>query len=238
MHEIANHKSQIANSAVEHLRVFCDFDGTISTVDVTDYILQNLADPSWLEIEARWERGEIGSRECMALQIALIKGGWTSIRELLHEVKLDPTFKPFVAWCAEKKIPLVVVSEGMDRVIHYLLRRDGIKPDAIWANRLCEDAHGKLVLEFPWQSLDERICNAGLCKCRVLERTHEQSFNVVIGDGNSDRCWAKHATFVAAKSKLLLHCRKNNIPCHPFEDFNMVRESLKQLLHRRAAKNT
>ena len=214
----------------DNLRVFCDFDGTITTVDVTDLILERLADPSWMEIEARWERGEIDSRECMARQVQLIHGGWAAIRELLDEVKLDPTFQPFVAWCAAQHIPLVVVSEGLDRVIHWLLRRDGIKVDAVWANRLCESTDGGLTLEFPWQALDQRVCHAGLCKCRVLERTPSNSFNVVIGDGLSDRCWTRHAAFVAAKSKLLGYCYANSIACLPFDDFVTVQRALEQML--------
>ena len=31
--------------------VFCDFDGTITQLDVTDQILSQLAHPSWREIE-------------------------------------------------------------------------------------------------------------------------------------------------------------------------------------------
>ena len=52
--------------------VFCDFDGTITQVDVTDQILAQLAHPSWREIEQEWMLGLIGSRECLERQIALV----------------------------------------------------------------------------------------------------------------------------------------------------------------------
>ena len=42
-----------------------DFDGTISVLDVTDSLLQRFGQPGWQELEDQWERGEIGSRECM-----------------------------------------------------------------------------------------------------------------------------------------------------------------------------
>ena len=61
------------------MRIFCDFDGTISQIDVVDFLLNRLAGPSWNEIEAEWLRGEIGSKECLARQIPLIQGGWKAV---------------------------------------------------------------------------------------------------------------------------------------------------------------
>ena len=43
--------------------VFCDFDGTITQLDVTDQILSQLAHPSWREVEQQWMQGLIGSRD-------------------------------------------------------------------------------------------------------------------------------------------------------------------------------
>ena len=34
------------------MQIFCDFDGTITRQDTTDYILNRLANPAWEEIEA------------------------------------------------------------------------------------------------------------------------------------------------------------------------------------------
>ena len=49
-----------------------DFDGTISLLDVTDTLLNRFGKPGWQELEDAWERGEIGSRECMKGQVALL----------------------------------------------------------------------------------------------------------------------------------------------------------------------
>ncbi len=65
------------------VEVFCDFDGTITNRDTVDHLLESLADntasPTLEEIEARWVAGEIGSRDCMAQQVALLRGGWTAV---------------------------------------------------------------------------------------------------------------------------------------------------------------
>jgi hypothetical protein len=57
---------------VSHWTILCDFDGTISVEDITDALLVRFAKPGWEDIEQAWKRGEIGSRECMARQIALL----------------------------------------------------------------------------------------------------------------------------------------------------------------------
>jgi 2-hydroxy-3-keto-5-methylthiopentenyl-1-phosphate phosphatase len=46
------------------VRVFVDFDGTISLEDTTDVILERFADPEWRKVESEWLAGIIGSREC------------------------------------------------------------------------------------------------------------------------------------------------------------------------------
>jgi len=54
-------------------RVLCDFDGTIALEDVTDSILERFALDGWQDVETEWKNGQIGSRECMAKQVALIR---------------------------------------------------------------------------------------------------------------------------------------------------------------------
>jgi len=87
-----------------HCRYFCDFDGTITKGDTTDLLLETLADESWKAIEARWENGEIGSRQCMSMQVPLIRGGWPAILSVLENVEIDKSFAPFVTWCRMRGI--------------------------------------------------------------------------------------------------------------------------------------
>lgn len=214
--------------------VYCDFDGTITTRDTVDFLLEQLADPQWQEIEEVWKRGEIGSRECMARQIPLIQGGWPAIEKLLSDVVVDPTFSSFVKWCSEHKIPLAVVSEGLDRVIHFLLAREGLEIPAVWANALHEDAQGGLSLSFP-NAPTTLNCQSGLCKCNVINKTRSITgpgvHSIVIGDGLSDRCWASEADTLFAKGKLITHCEDNHIPFIPFNDFDTIRNVLEKKLH-------
>lgn len=209
--------------------VYCDFDGTVSQGDVVDRLLTELADPRWKEIETRWEQGLIGSRECLAQQIPLIRGGWPAIAEELRHVTLDPTFRAFAAWCRTHGVPLRIVSDGLDRVIHTLLVREEVTVEAIWSNHLEETPDGSLSISFPCPS--EYVgCRAGLCKCQILDQAAPGALRVIIGDGQSDICWAQRADWLFAKSGLLAYCRAHRIPCTAFDQFDTIRSALELAL--------
>ena len=211
----------------QQIEVFCDFDGTVTAGDTVDLLLETLADEEWKAIEKRWVDGEIGSRECMALQVPLIRGGWPKMLEVLETVKVDKSFATFVHWCRMRSIPISIVSDGIDRVIKHLLDREGIKIDNIWANQLIETADGGLGLQFPKPR--RVVCSSGLCKCQVLDKAGSAPLKVVIGDGRSDFCWSQNADLVFAKDKLLTHCQTNNISYLPYDNFVQIRVLLEEL---------
>jgi 2-hydroxy-3-keto-5-methylthiopentenyl-1-phosphate phosphatase len=211
---------------MDRLEILCDFDGTIAPVDTVDFLLERLADPSWRLLEDQWIRGEIGSRECMSAQIALVRGGWPAIRRVLEEVRLDPAFAGFASWCRASRIPLRVVSEGIGQVITFLFRREGILIDEVWATRLVSRPDGGLALRFP--PAGRALCGAALCKCALFTTVEPRPFRVLIGDGRSDFCSSRRADLVFAYSKLAIHCAQNDIPFLRFTGFDDVRRFLEE----------
>ena len=209
------------------LTVFCDFDGTVTTRDVLGELLATLADPAWSAIETAWEQGRIGSRECLAKQIPLIRGGWPAIQRVLGTAAIDPTFAGYTRWCASQGVAVIVVSDGLDRVIERVLTRDRVRVDGVWANHLVVGEDGALSVTFPHPRRD-LDCRGGLCKCRVLAQATTR--RVVIGDGLSDLCWASRADVCFAKGRLLASCRAQQVACHEFEDFTTVQDALASLL--------
>ena len=204
------------------VEVVCDFDGTISRPDTVDRILDALAAPAWRAIEAEWERGEIDSRECMARQIPLVRGGWDAVARFLDgHVSVEPSFGPFATWCAERGIRLAIASEGLDRVIRHLLARAEIAVDWTWASRLVEGRRGALSLDFSHAS-GRTHCGLPLCKCEVFPGGSQGPLRVLVGDGRSDFCAARYADVVFARASLLDHCRARGIRCVPFETFDVV----------------
>src|SRR2546427_10001143 len=92
--------------------VFLDFDGTITLRDATDAILEAFADPAWLEIEDAWLSGRIGSRECLARQMALVSATRDQVDRLLDDIGVDPGFPLLLDTCAARAVPVHIVSHG------------------------------------------------------------------------------------------------------------------------------
>src|SRR2546426_12140234 len=99
--------------------IFCDFDGTITQIDVTDLILTELAHPSWREVEQEGVRGAVGSRERLERQMALVETSETELNALLDCGPVDPPLEKFYRFVGRRKLPLHVFSAGF----YYVIRR-------------------------------------------------------------------------------------------------------------------
>ena len=204
------------------MRVVCDFDGTITRRDSVDHVLSRLAPPAWEAVEAAWLNGEITAAQCMREQIGMISASVESLDSVLDEVELDPT----------RRVPLTVVSDGVDYFIRRILGRERLNYLPLVSNRLVLDDHGAWSLEQPWS---QAPCTAasGVCKCATLAGGPPGTV-VYIGDGRSDFCAAGQADLVFAKGALADHCRANGIAFEPFETFEDVGRALPMLLARDA----
>lgn len=209
--------------------ILCDFDGTIALRDVTDLLLERFARPGWEEIEARWERGEIGSRVCMQQQIALLDVDRGELEAALDAVPIDPEFPRFVAEVLARGWPLAVVSDGLDLAIHHILARYTLPPLTVFANRLRQAGPRAWRLDAPAGAGSCRV-DSGTCKCaRARLARHETSRVLLIGDGASDFCAAGAVDLVFAKGKLQEYCRRESLPFVPIGGFADACAALPQL---------
>jgi 2-hydroxy-3-keto-5-methylthiopentenyl-1-phosphate phosphatase len=197
-------------------KILCDFDGTIVASDVTDYLLERFADPAWHELERSWELGQIGARECMQRQVALLEAAPGVLDEAVAAMAVDPAFPAFVAFARRMGIPLTVVSDGLDRVIKDVLRRSQLTNVEIRSSQFAYRGDGRWRLEFPYAD-PECLSLACTCKCEIAKA--DELRTLLIGDGRSDFCVAEASHFVFAKHKLLEYCRAREIPHVPFTDF-------------------
>lgn len=208
-------------------QVICDFDGTIAVDDVTDRLLGQFANSRWLEIERDWRAGRIGSRECMALQIALLECDMAEIERFAATMPIDPAFPAFVRDCDALGLPLLIVSDGLDAAIRAVLGRHGLQDIPIYSNRLCSDGEA-LFLEFPHGDTACAV-GSGTCKCAVSARHGGGRRTLLIGDGTSDFCLARQADLVFAKDRLLDYCRDHRLPHHAYAGFADIRSLLPTL---------
>lgn len=211
-----------------HWQAIVDFDGTITLQDTADQLLERFADPRWQEIEEEWLAGLIGSRECMARQIDLVRMTPDALDRFAADVAIDWSFKSFVRLCERREIRLTIASDGLDRIIRAVLTRAGLSHLPVVANRLVWRGDDRWQLESPHARGDCRSAS-GTCKCAAASCGHH-GLTLVVGDGRSDQCVAEEADFVFAKGKLADHCRARNLPHRPITDFAEAAAFMEDLL--------
>ena len=208
---------------IDATEVFCDFDGTITLVDATDAILEAFALPAWREWEDRWVNGEITSQECLSRQVELIRADRASVDAFAATLPIDQGIFALDRRCTELRIPLTIVSDGLDVVVESILRRHRLLHIPTFSNHVRWNEQGIPVLSFPFAG-QECESGAGTCKCAITARRDRQS--VYIGDGQSDRCVSAKIDTVFAKGSLREWCTDQNISHHPFESLVDVAERL------------
>lgn len=203
--------------------VLCDFDGTIALEDVTDSLLLRFGQPGWDVLEADWRAGRIGSRECMAGQVALLDCSRDELCDHLATVAIDSHFPTFVAAVQSLGWPLTVVSDGLDFAITEVLRRHGLAGLPVVANHLVAAGDRRWRLEFPHAQSD-CLSRSGNCKCARARAPSLASGSAVlmIGDGASDFCVAGQADLTFARKRLLEHCLDNSLRHRPVADFQQA----------------
>ena len=213
------------------MRVFCDFDGTITRQDCTDAVLEALAGPAWRRLQADWEAGRLTGAACLRGQVNLIRGDVAELDAVLDHVDLDPGFAPFVGWCEARGIPVGIVSDGVDYFIHRLLGQHGLERLPVVSNRLAGRA-GAWRLEHPAASGDCAI-GSGVCKCAATGVLASAETMIFVGDGRSDFCVASRADILFAKGALAVHAEETGQPYLPFETFHDVWRGLAILVGER-----
>lgn len=190
--------------------IYCDFDGTISNVDVIDVLLERFGLPGWTALEDAWRAGRIGSRACMSGQVALLDLDHSELDACLAKVEIDPAFATFVAQTRRLGLPLQILSDGLDYCINSIMGRHHLGDLPVAANQLRSISPRRWTLDSPSAAAG---CASGTCKCACVDRSRiPTSPTLLIGDGASDFCAAGHVDFVFAKHRLIDHCRRNDIP--------------------------
>ncbi|MDF5726264.1 MAG: MtnX-like HAD-IB family phosphatase [Rhizonema sp. PD37] len=214
--------------------IFCDFDGTIALVDVTDTLLERFARSSWQAIEQIWKAGIIGSRECLTRQIPLLDMSRSELNQHLDTIEIDPYFPTFVAEAQARGHRITVVSDGLDYSIQCILAQYKLTSVPVIANRLEQQSKRTWQITFPNFDANCRAAS-GHCKCATVAQTQRSTASnrrsLLIGDGTSDFCAAQAVDFVFAKHKLITHCIQWELPHYAIQNFADALNLLNTLDH-------
>jgi len=202
--------------------VLVDFDGTACLHDAAEHLLMAFGGPSWSELDDAVERGEIGLRRAITGQAAMVDADdRTLLAHALAHCPMDPTFGPFVQWCASHGVPVTLVSDGFGFYIEPLLRAHGIDGVDVITNTWGRDDRGRPVLAFG--SAHPECIGCGTCKMQAVLTARVALGPVAfIGDGQTDRYGALYADIVFAKDQLAETCARDGVPFEPWTDFDDV----------------
>lgn len=222
-----------------NLKIFCDFDGTITLkdtwMDIGNHFIKQK--DKWAEVINKFENLEIGARECFLNEIALIEEfDFSKFNQIIDEQRIDSYFVNFKNFCEYNCLPVIILSEGMDYYISRILRNHGIKLP-FYANRfVLSGDKNDFQLEFPYSDSDCSKC--GCCKRNLLMNlTGDDEIAVYIGDGFSDACVVQYADIVFAKKSLASYCWKNNITYFEYNNFLDIKTKLEKILTRKNIKH-
>jgi 2,3-diketo-5-methylthio-1-phosphopentane phosphatase len=218
------------------IRIFCDFDGTVSLTDIGDQFFRTFAGEKAWQSAQRLLNDEITS----PMSLRELCEAIPSIRKIefidyVDRFVVDPHFADFVRFCKEQEISLMVLSDGLDAYIERVLSNGGLQRIPFFANHaefLNVNGHEKLAVTFPYTDAECKLC--GNCKRNhMLNTSADDDIIVYIGDGYSDRCPVKYADFVFAKQQLIKFCQNQNITYFEFNHFGDVQAKMEEIVRRK-----
>lgn len=186
-----------------------DFDGTVTVSDVAALLLDEFADDRWQQIEDDYREGKMTCREALRTQFEMLEGTKEEMTDFLDaNARIDPDFKPLLAFCGKNGIPVRIVSEGLDFYIEHLLQANDI--DVPFFTNKAHFESGGIRISFPNSSEDCGDC--GTCKLEILKDWKDGGRKIIYaGDGMNDICPAKSCDVVFAKGDLLSHYRREGL---------------------------
>jgi len=220
----------------QKVKIFCDFDGTITTKDVGENMFLEFGDSEKAySIFKSWVRKEIDSaQEWMAL-LDLVKDlKEDDFNKFLSTIEIRYGFAEFVQFCSENDLEITILSDGMDFYIKKILADNGFAHLKFYANSLVFDENG-LKVAFPFT--DEECKECANCKRNhIIENSSDEDITIYIGDGYSDTCPVQFVDYVFAKKTLLKFCEKERISFYPFKNFKDIIAIISKLLEKNQLK--
>lgn len=220
------------------LKIFTDFDGTVTLYDVWMEIGEVFIRDKdcWTETLRKFENQEIGTRECFTKECELmVDFDIDKFDEIIAGQRLDPKFVDFYEYCRQNNFPLVILSEGMDYYISGVLKKYGLDIPFYSNSIVISEDRKSFSIDFPYSDSDCTEC--GTSKRNILmNNTADDEISVFIGDGFSDACVVHYADIIFAKKSLASYCWKNNITYFEYQTFGDITKKIEKFKNSRKLK--
>ena len=208
--------------------VQCDFDGTITQEDASFRLLDTFADGDWRQLLAQYRNGEISVGAFNSRAFAMVKADrQTMVDAVRRTAKIRDGFHQLLDYCRGSGFRFVIVSNGLSFYIETILGDIGAGSIEVFAAETKFNPRG---LEVEYIGPDDVQLQDGFKEAYARLFIRGGYRLIYIGNGLSDAQPAKLAYRAFATDQLLDCCRKLNLDCISFVDFNDVVKSLESLM--------
>ncbi len=219
-----------ARGPSKRLLAFLDYDGTVTTHECNEIVLQRLVGDAWRPFEDEVKAGRMGHAECFDSQIRLIRAPRQAfLGGLVEAARPAPGLREFLEELHAAGGRAVVASAGFREAIEAFWAREGLPPVEIYASELVNDGDdgvGPYHIGFNPELGDCPRCGPAQCKRGLLQALRRPGeYVVVFGDGDSDFCPAQEADLTFARGWLAERCEAEGLPWRPL-DFQDARRIL------------
>jgi 2,3-diketo-5-methylthio-1-phosphopentane phosphatase len=213
------------------IKVFVDFDGTITFEDVGEAIFNKFGESEKVgKTVEDLLNDKISSRQCWDdLCDSVDAVNKAELDEFIDKLDVDPSFTTFVKFCDENRIDMIVLSDGFDYYIDRLFNKAGLTGLKYYSNKLFVHEKGILKAEYPYFDVNSPT-SANCKKNHIINHSDDNDYTVYIGDGNSDKEAAQYCDFIFAKDGLARFCSMQRISFYPFKNFTDVQSKIVELI--------
>ena len=219
----------LKNIDFNELAILVDFDGTITTKDTNNKLVEVYGNDTTKEIEREFRAGKLTFPQYFQgemSQLRLTEDEY--INFLLEEIEISPGFLEFYEKVKEKNIRIGIISGGFKNGIIPFLKKYGIDDIEIFSNKLIFDGD-RISIEF-LDGEDKKCCDrgpCGNCKIKHYNRYKKDAKKVIfIGEGTTDMPVAEVAEIIFAKDALAKYLDKKDIDYIFYRDFIDINNSI------------
>ncbi len=203
-----------------------DFDGTLTWEDVSFQILDAFTTEDWRHLLKEYQEGKRSVLSFTREAFAMVKEDEETILEFVEKnARIRDGLKELVDYCLNKGFEFVIVSNGLDLYINFLLKKLGLEHIPVYAAKTRCAREG---MQVSYIGPDGSELSDGFKAAHLksfLKRGYEVAY---IGDGLSDIQPVKLASLIFARGALLQYCKGANLTHYPFESLKDVIKGLER----------